>query len=188
MVGRRVSISWLLRLWLFLPWVWALGLQSPTVGFSSTRTTTTQFVHHFDESVPRFTGISTCSAVIRYGEADHPGPTLDTDDLAMPSLSSTTLRIGCSNPGGLKGKEHAALSLGCGIWCFAETHLTLASQRSVAFTVTQQATTLNRQVRTHFGSPVPYRANSLEAGTWSGVGVLSDFPSREIHETDKLLK
>lgn len=132
-------------------------------------------------AVPFFTTHLKGSTVIRYGEADHPGPFFEDADHDMPPPISSSLRIGCSNPGSLKGKEHAALSLGCGIWCFAETHLTLAAQRSVAFTVTQAATKLNRQVRTHFGSPVPYRANSLEAGTWSGVGVLSDFPSREIH-------
>ena len=34
---------------------------------------------------------------------------------------------------GLRGKESTALQLGSGIWCFSETHLTLAYQRAHAW-------------------------------------------------------
>eukprot|EP00435_Cladocopium_sp_Y103_P041240 s12_g11.t1 len=73
-----------------------------------------------------------------------------------------------------------ALQTGSGIWCLAETHLTAALQRSVSANIVQLGRQQNRQIRTHFGAPVAFRTNSSHAGTWSGVGILSDFPSREI--------
>ena len=78
-------------------------------------------------------------------------------------------------------KKLWALQLGCGIWCYAETHLTMASQKMMAAALAHGGWQQNRQVRSHFGAPVQYRSNSVEAGTWSGVGILSDYPSREIH-------
>lgn len=173
---------WHFLVWILLPWVWATGLQieiGSALAHSSSSTT---------PSVGDFTSLPssylTCSLVFRYGEADHPGPDdpvpvqVETE-LQQPPPS--TLRIGCSNPCGLRGKEALARQLGCGIWCYAETHLTMASQKMMAAALAHGGWQQNRQVRSHFGAPVQYRSNSVEAGTWSGVGILSDYPSREIH-------
>ena len=39
---------------------------------------------------------------------------------------------------------------------------------------------LNRSIRSLFGAPVSFRPHSDFAGTWSGVGVVADFPSQEL--------
>ena len=157
-----------------MPWVWADGLQlrhdDPTSPCSLT-----SLDFSSSEEVPL------ASSAFRFGEADNPGPVdCHDDDEGLPPLSSSCVRVGCSNACGLRGKESMALQLGSGIWCFSETHLTTVLQRTVANTLTGLGRQLHRQVRAHFGAPVCFRSNSMQAGTWSGVGILSDFPSREI--------
>jgi len=107
---------------------------------------------------------------------------LDFEASASPShsLDFQHLRVGCSNPCGLRGKELSALSLGPGIWTFSETHLTAVTQRSTASTLAAYGTQQNRSIRSLFGAPVSYRHNSDTAGTWSGVGIIADFPSQEL--------
>ena len=119
----------------------------------------------------------------RFGEAEHPGPggPPDGSTLGSPdSLDFQRLRVGCSNPCGLRGKELAVISLGPGIWTFAETHLTLVTQASVTSTLASYGRLQNRSIRSLFGAPVSFRTNSISAGTWSGVGAISDFPSQEL--------
>ena len=158
-----------------MPWVWADGLQYHAVDTLSCSSSATSSLDA--DFVP------CCSQDLRIGEADNPGPVDQFENLEMDSYAPATtsfVRIGCSNACGLRGKESLALQLGSGIWCLSETHLTLAAQRSVSSTFSQFGQRLNRRVRTHFGAPVAFRSNSTTAGTWSGVGVISDFPSREV--------
>eukprot|EP00435_Cladocopium_sp_Y103_P008022 s1291_g2.t1 len=134
--------------------------------------------------VPHALHSSFCPPTIRFGEAAHPGPDDHYAEPAIPEVpprDPSRLRIGCSNPSGFNGKELTALQLGCGIWCYSETHLTSGLQRFSTAILSKAAERMNRHVRAHFGGPVPYRSHSSQAGTWSGVGVLSDFPSREIN-------
>ena len=104
----------------------------------------------------------------RIGEALHPGPVVDAN----------TLRIGVSNPGGLRRKELEACSLGPGIWSFSETHLSVITQKSCATQLRSIARQAHRDVRVYHGAPVQTRCNSTWAGTWSGVSVMADFPGR----------
>eukprot|EP00435_Cladocopium_sp_Y103_P012354 s2527_g3.t1 len=108
-------------------------------------------------------------AVQRYGEARHPGPHLE--DL---------LTVGVSNPGGLRRKEDILLGLGPGLWSMAETHLTQQTFKSCSGILRQGAQKMNRQVRFHGGAPAPLRQGSTWAGTWTGVGILSDYPTSKL--------
>ena len=183
MTGKRGGVLWHCLLLFLWPWVWADGLQLGSVDVPPERNSPDSLsAYHFDVPLPQqyLFRSSTC----RFGEADHPGPDgqmLEPADRALPIENPSLLRIGCSNPGGLRGKELTALQLGCGIWCYAETHLTHGLQRAVTTSLSRTGSQMNRQIKAHFGAPVAFRSNSVEAGTWSGVGVLSDFPSRELN-------
>ncbi|CAL1129115.1 unnamed protein product [Cladocopium goreaui] len=163
-----------------MPWVWAEGLQLFTP--------TSMDFEHVGIPSSALWGTDLCSPFsgdngFRFGEAEHPGPMdLDFEASASPShsLDFQHLRVGCSNPCGLRGKELSALSLGPGIWTFSETHLTAVTQRSTASTLAAYGTQQNRSIRSLFGAPVSYRHNSDTAGTWSGVGIIADFPSQEL--------
>ena len=116
----------------------------------------------------------------RFGEASHPGPSCQDDPLELPPLEAHHLRLGCSNPCGFRGKEQIAIGLGTGIWHYSETHLTLDAQRASTRALRHFGRAAQREVRCHFGAPVMPRVGSLTAGTWSGVGVHSDFPSQPL--------
>eukprot|EP00438_Fugacium_kawagutii_P026601 Skav213727 [mRNA] locus=scaffold2563:115961:120707:+ [translate_table: standard] len=68
--------------------------------------------------------------------------------------------------------------LGFGILLRQLSHVT---QRSTAAQCRALASEQGRDVRVHLGEPVATRSNSQWAGSWSGVGTISDFPSRELH-------
>ena len=106
-------------------------------------------------------------AGFRYGEANHPGP-------------YGQVALTCSNPGGFRGKEDLALSLGPGIHCFSETQLSAVTQPQFGRAVQWRARDFQRQVRAHFGHPAPLRPQSSWAGSWTGVATISDFPSHGI--------
>ena len=120
--GRRGLLIWLHWICLFMPWVWADGLQVQPFWISSS----SQWTSGFEDcsiSVPSAAitcPLSCCFASgYRFGEADHPGPTHLDDRQATASSTSLDfqrLRVGCSNPCGLRGKELSAISLGPGIW------------------------------------------------------------------------
>ena len=119
----------------------------------------------------------------RYGEALHPGPDVpDLEDHAFSSASTALglLRIGCANPGGLRNKEHTVAGLGPGVWSLSETHLTAAGQRSSSTRLRHFGTMLNRQLRVHHGAPAPFRFHDGDAGSWTGVSIISDFPSQSL--------
>lgn len=173
-----------------MPWAWANGLQISHVPDTWTFSSTAAM--DFDTAGPGTRRSSSCNywsqlgfsaGGFRFGEAEHPGPggPPDGSTLGSPdSLDFQRLRVGCSNPCGLRGKELAVISLGPGIWTFAETHLTLVTQASVTSTLASYGRLQNRSIRSLFGAPVSFRTNSISAGTWSGVGAISDFPSQEL--------
>lgn len=103
---------------------------------------------------------------IRYGEARHPGPSLGEQ-----------LTVGVSNPGGLRQKEDVLLGMGPGIWAMAETQLSATTFKTCSGTLRASGRALNRDVRLHGGAPAPLRTGSTWAGKWTGVAVLSDFPT-----------
>lgn len=173
-----------------MPGAWANGLQISHVPDTWTFSSTAAM--DFDTAGPGTRRSSSCNywsqlgfsaGGFRFGEAEHPGPggPPDGSTLGPPdSLDFQRLRVGCSNPCGLRGKELAVISLGPGIWTFAETHLTLVTQASVTSTLASYGRLQNRSIRSLFGAPVSFRTNSISAGTWSGVGAISDFPSQEL--------
>eukprot|EP00435_Cladocopium_sp_Y103_P063063 s364_g24.t1 len=101
--------------------------------------------------------------------ASHPGPLQNDMDL---------LTIGTTNPSGLRSKEPLAVEQGCGIWSYAETQLSKVTQRTTAKALKWAARQKDRHLRVHYGAPAALRARSSWAGTWTGVAVTSDFPSR----------
>ena len=184
--GMRGNFLWIFFTTFMWPWVWAEGLQVPSkhssllhpgnVGFTTVASSACSL---HDSSATMVAGHLLSG--FRIGEAANPGPVFqDFEPIQVDPPAEGTVRIGISNPSGLRGKEMAALSLGCGIWCFSETHLSMVTQRSTSTSLKAHAAALSRQVRTHFGGPVQFRANSDVAGTWSGVGIISDFASQEL--------
>ena len=114
------------------------------------------------------TGLWTCAGG-RVGEASNPGPTL--------------LRVGTTNPTGIRGKEQHVIDHGPGIWHFSETQLSHVTQQSSRATLQCLGRRANRHVRTvriHTGAPAPLRPGSTWAGAWSGVLTMSDFPSMSL--------
>ena len=106
---------------------------------------------------------------LRVGEANNPGP-------VQPSW----LRIGTSNPSGLRQKELHAIELGAGIWSFSETQLSSFTQQTCTRQLQCLAKQVNRQVRVLHGAAAPPRSRSSWAGTWTGVSVVSDFACRSL--------
>ena len=99
----------------------------------------------------------------RYGEAQHPGP----------------LWLGTTNPSGVRGKEWAYAELPTGIWGSSETQLScegvLQSQRAL------KHVHASRTLKLCHGAPAPIRARSQDAGSWTGVGFISELPSRPVY-------
>ena len=127
------------------------------------------------EAVPRqhfFFEKASC----RIGEAKHPGPTWAGLDLADQHL----VRIGCSNPSGLRRKETEAVGLGPGIWSYSETQLSEVTLPTCSRLMKSLAAQEHRRLWTHSGAAVRPRANSSWAGSWSGVLVTSDFKARGV--------
>ena len=179
-----VFLRWLLAWTLLGPWVYASALQLPSVA-SSDRLDFSEDCFVSQHAPWTLTGAWSSpmhpASGLRFGEARHPGP---ADALhppfELPPVEAHHLRVGCSNPCGFRGKEQVALSLGAGIWHFSETHLTESSQIASSRSIRSLASQSNRHIRAHFGAPVGLRPNSTVAGTWSGVCVLSDFPSQRL--------
>ena len=106
-------------------------------------------------------------AAFRYGEAEHPGPPF-------------SFNISTSNPSGLRNKESHYTDWGVGIHCFAETQLSAISLPISRALFRSHAKDIGRQARSIAGAPAPVRANSLWAGSWTGVLQVSDYPCRPI--------
>ena len=102
---------------------------------------------------------------IRFGEAQHPGP---------------RFWIGTVNPSGMVGKERQLAELPAGIWGITETHLSGVNQKAVIRKVQYEARVQGRDLQCVPGAPLPIRARSSSAGTWSGVLTLSDWTSKPV--------
>jgi len=105
------------------------------------------------------------SATIRFGEADHPGP-------------SASFCISSSNPSGLRAKEPHFLAWGPGVHCFSETQLSAVTLPVCRRQIQSCARAAGRCVRVLSGAPAPLRVNSLWAGSWTGVLQAGDLPCR----------
>ena len=103
------------------------------------------------------------SSCIRYGEADHPGP--------------AQVRLGVTNPSGLRMKEPVAIDMGEGIYTFCESQLSKFTQQSCGRRLKYLAKENGRLLRAHFSAPAPVRATSTWAGSWTGIAMTSDYPS-----------
>eukprot|EP00435_Cladocopium_sp_Y103_P032314 s106_g8.t1 len=108
---------------------------------------------------------------VRYGEASHPGPDFDPDQL---------LTVGVSNPGGLRSKEDLVMELGAGVWTMTETQLSAVTIKNSARSFRSGGLKLNRCLRPHYSHPAPLRHGSTWAGKWTGVCTVSDWPSMAV--------
>ena len=106
---------------------------------------------------------------VRYGEARHPGPG-----------EAEAFSVFAANPTGLRGKEAVFIELGPGVSLISETQASIVTQKSCKQQLAHLGRELNRRVRTYFGAPAQLRSHSSWAGTWTGVAITSDFPSRAI--------
>ncbi|CAJ1372896.1 unnamed protein product, partial [Effrenium voratum] len=110
----------------------------------------------------------------RIGEARNPGPSNP-----LPPTEEL-LVVGTTNPSGLNGKEEIQINQDPGIWLLAETQLSYISGPTSRKRLAALGRAHQRQVRCIEGAPAPLRANSLWAGSWSGVMMISDFPAQAI--------
>eukprot|EP00438_Fugacium_kawagutii_P021100 Skav205923 [mRNA] locus=scaffold123:881526:886386:+ [translate_table: standard] len=106
------------------------------------------------------------------GEASNPGP--------IPG----DLLIGAANPNGLLGKGHVVPKLpraAQNIWAISETHHTKDGANKIATELKLKQANL----RTQFGHPVQAKSRNITAigGKHSGVGFISDRPSRHLAAT-----
>ena len=101
----------------------------------------------------------------RFGEAQHPGP---------------KFWIGTANPSGIVGKERQLAELPEGIWGITETHLSGVNQKAAIRKIQHEARVQGRNLQCVPGAPLPVRARSTSAGTWSGVMTLSDWTSKPV--------
>ena len=105
----------------------------------------------------------------RIGEASLPGPP------PVGSADPCEWSLGICNPSGLPNKAHVFAQSNVNIWCVSESHLSKHGQR-----------TFMKQLRgeqSHYqwcvsGWPVPPRSNVSFHGSWCGVAVISQHPTR----------
>ena len=106
----------------------------------------------------------------RVGEASNPGPSED----------SWCLSMGCANTSGLSRRADQILELNPGLWCFSETQLSEVGFKSFRAEIRQRSLHSGRDLRLLAGAPVPNRSLNSDAGGWSGVATVSDFPLRKL--------
>lgn len=119
----------------------------------------------------RWVLVIVCLQFLHLGEATNPGPVQSSDPLLW--------HLGTFNPSGLNGKQQIIaehLSYG-DIWAVSETHL--SSRSMFAFKRGLQASK-NPFKFVVAGHPTPLRPHSEHTGTWSGVAVLSQHPTRAL--------
>ena len=107
----------------------------------------------------------------RLGEAAHPGP---NDDVAIPPEHSFVL--GTVNPTGITRKASSFLELPQGVWGIAESQATSTQFHSFRRELAFMTSASNRKIRTLHGAFAPPRPGSRDCGSWTGVGLFSDFP------------
>ena len=112
-------------------------------------------------------------AFLHVGEAHNPGPKVS--NCGKPARSWS---IGVFNPSGLGGKHQVISNYlsECDIWAVSETHLT-----SRGFHSFRNSLKWNSAFQFCVGgAPVPLRSHSDRSGEWSGVAMLSKYPTRQL--------
>ena len=102
--------------------------------------------------------------VCRIGEARVPGP-------------DAPWKLGICNPSGLQGKHHILSSIDASVVAISETHLTQAARRNLEMSF---RSTRSRYKHVLAGAPLLPRAESSDAGSWSGVAFASELPCRSL--------
>lgn len=108
-----------------------------------------------------------CWSLLRIGEAAVPGP-------AVSSAVGSSFSIGVTNPNGLQDKACFFMDSAVDLWCVCETHLTQSGIRGFRQHLRQFQSPF---VYSSFGHPVLPRSEVSDVGRWSGVGVLSQWPT-----------
>ena len=122
----------------------------------------------------------------RVGEALVPGP---TGHQAGGEEASFT--IGVCNPNGLVDKAMFFSDFTEDIWCVSETHLSQAGRRTFSQMLARHAKQYTSLSFGHDGLP---RSEVSEVGRWTGVGIVSQWPTRrlehdwssEVHVTGRI--
>ena len=104
----------------------------------------------------------------RIGEATNPGP-----------CSQTVVTMGTVNTAGLSRRVPLVLGLDCGLWALTETQLSESGIKSFKKELQFHAQGEGRNLRFSHGHAAPPRQLSSEAGTWTGVATVSDFPLQQ---------
>ena len=107
----------------------------------------------------------------RIGEARKPGPSEN------PSVPDRQWSIGVCNPSGLFGKQSVISSLAADVLAVSETHL-ISSARDPFLASLRGSGSKYRYLVS--GAPVSPRFVGSEAGQYSGVALVSAFPSRPL--------
>ena len=113
-------------------------------------------------------GVGDCR---RVGEARHPGP---------DSEEAFEFLIGTANVAGLLHRADLVVQQPAGLWAYTETQLSLAGQRQFRSALRYESQRVHRDAFFVPGAPVPTRSATSDAGTWSGVAVVSSAPTKEI--------
>eukprot|EP00438_Fugacium_kawagutii_P005452 Skav215021 [mRNA] locus=scaffold966:377373:386589:+ [translate_table: standard] len=121
-------------------------------------------------------------------EAQNPGPSQAVDFDGAQCLvdledASHLLCIGTVNVAGLANKVELTATLPSGIWGLTETQLTVGGHRRVKHAMRGCVPPDRPKPRLIFGAGAPSRTPTSDAGTWTGVGVLSDFPLQHVPVT-----
>ena len=108
-----------------------------------------------------------CWFLLRIGEAAVPGPEQQSGDTA-------TFSIGVTNPNGLQDKACYFVDSAVDCWCVSETHLTQGGVRCFQQQLRRFG---SAYAYSSFGHPVLPRTEVSDVGRWSGVGLLSKWPT-----------
>ena len=97
-------------------------------------------------------------------------------EAAVPGPNAASWSLGVCNPSGLMGKTHL-LSTDVDIWLVCETHFSVHGCRNFGKSLRAIASPFKWFVH---GVGAPVRSIASDLGKWTGVGVLSQHPSRAV--------
>ena len=120
----------------------------------------------------RWLGILMLGLSLRIGEASLPGPACQSSEDPVK-----TFRLGVCNANGIADKAHFFGDLQEDLWCVSETHLTITGRRTFSQLMKRHAPQYPFAV---FGHDVLPRSEVSDVGRWSGVGVVSSWPTHRL--------